>query len=300
MKRATIASSPSVPGITQISCEPGLPRPHIGILGSVHGNEPCGIRTLEKIIGLAEAGEIAPSRGTWVLIHGNPEASAAGRRYTRGGADLNRLFDFAFEEDLPRERWSPEHRRAHELRPALEDLDALLDLHSASWPTPPFAIINDMPETVALARRLGLGFVTNGWGGPGLLMDKVSIGVMQRCRRPAVSVECGQHDDPATIDAAFACAHRYLRAAGVLEGDAPEGDPTFLEVVEIISRPSEGFKFTRAIRGLERLEAGEIFAADRVTELRVREACFVLMPNDAVPVGRDMVFLARDVHALRA
>jgi succinylglutamate desuccinylase len=300
MKRATIASSPDIPGVTRISSDPEMPRPHVGILGAVHGNEPCGMRVLDRIVAMAEAGEIAPTRGTWVLIHGNPEASVSGRRYTRGGADLNRLFDFAFEEDLPRERWSPEHHRAHELRPILEELDTLLDLHSASWPTPPFAIINDMPEAVALARRLGLGFVTHGWGGPGLLMDKVSIGVMQRCGRPAVSIECGQHDDPETIDAAFECAQRYLCATGTLEGEAPESDPTFLQVVEIISRPSEGFKLTRVIRGLERLEAGEIFAADKVTELRVREPCFVLMPNDAVPVGRDMVFLARDVRALRA
>lgn len=293
MTDLTIRSHPDVPGITLVSRSASLPRPHIGILGSVHGNERCGLEAISRLTREVEEGLLGPSAGTWVLIHGNPVATEQNRRYSVGGEDMNRMFDFRFEQDLPVERWSAEHRRASALRPTLEGLDSLLDLHSASWATPPFAIINDVPAAAEMASQLGFDFVTHGWGGPGLLMDRVSIGVMQRVGRPAVSVECGQHDDPATAEAAYACALRYLRGAGVLDGAVTVSDPTFLQVVEIIARPSEGFKFTRALRGLDRIEAGEVIAADRVAELRVREACFVLMPNDTVPVGQDMVFLAR-------
>ena len=286
-------SHPDVAGVTYVAASPDRPRPHVGILGAIHGDEPCGLAVIQRLRDEVERGALAPSAGTWVLIHGNPEATGEVTRHTRGGADLNRLFDYAFERDLPRSRWSPEHERAHALRPILEDLDALLDLHSASWPTPPFAIINEVPEAAALARRLGFDFVTQGWSGPGLLMEKVTIGVMQRRGRPGVSVECGQHRGEGTVDAAWDCTLRFLRAAGVLEGEAPEGAPTFLEIMEIISRPSPGFRFTRTLRGLERLEAGDVFAADRVAELRTRAPCYVLLPNDTVEVGCDMVFLAR-------
>jgi succinylglutamate desuccinylase len=291
-----VTIDPDVPGVTRISTDPELPRPHIGILGSVHGDERCGLAVIERLVAAARRGEMAPTRGTWVLVHGNPDATALDRRYTRGGADLNRLFDYRFVDELPRERWSPEHERAFALKPVLEDLDALLDLHSASWPTPPFAIINDVPASAELARRLGFGFVTQGWSGPGLLMDKVTIGVMQRVDKPAVSVECGTHGEDATVEAAWSCTLRFLQAIDSLEGEAPRGEPTFLEIVEIVSRPSENFRFTRPIRGLDRLEPGEVFAADKVAELRVREPCFVLLPNDAVPVGSDMVFLARAIE----
>ncbi len=293
MSLSTIAPDPAVPGVTRISADPALPRPHVGVMGAVHGDERCGLETLARLRELVERGALWPTKGTWVLIHGNPAASEAGRRYTRGGSDLNRLFDYAFERDLPRERWSPEHERAAALRPVLEGLDALLDLHSATWPTPPFALINDVPASADLARRLGFDFVTHGWAGPGLLMDRVTIGVMQRLERPGLSVECGQHGAEETVEQAFLCAQRFLRACDVLEGDAELGDPLFLRVTEIIHRPSEGFRFTRPIRGLEQLQAGEVFAADRLAELRVREPCYVLLPNDSVPVGRDMVFLAR-------
>lgn len=296
VSRAVTTRHPDVPGVTFVASRPGLPRPHVGVLGAVHGDERCGLAVLERLIAHTERGDLVPSAGTWVLIHGNPDATTDGKRHTTGGADLNRLFDYAFVDELPEPRWSPEHVRAHALRPVLEDLDVLLDLHSASWPTPPFAIINDVPESAALARRLGFEFVTQGWSGPGLLMDRVTIGVLQRRGRPAISVECGAHTEEGTVDAAWACATRFLRAAGVLEGEAPEGSPVFLEIVEIISRPSENFRFTRPIRGLDRLEAGDAFAADRVAELRTREPCFALLPNDTVEVGRDMVFLARPVR----
>lgn len=300
MKSLTIVQDPKIAGITRISSASSLPRPHVGILGAIHGNEVCGLAVLRRLRERSEASELGPCAGTWVLVHGNPGASEQRRRFSRGGADLNRLFDFGFERDLVPERWSPEHERAHELRSVLEDLDVLLDLHSTTWPTPAFAIINDVPRSADLARRMGFEFVTTGWGRPGLLMDKVSIGVMQRRGRPAVSVECGQHDDPDTIEAAWGCTLRFLTATGTLAGGAHSSeekpDPTFLEVVEIVSRPSEGFKFVRPIRGLQQLEAGEVLAADRIAELRVREACYILMPNDNVPVGRDMVFLARRVQ----
>lgn len=294
MTRATLVRDPTLEGVTRISLDPSLPRPHIGILGGVHGNERCGVEVIRRLERDVADGRIAPTAGTWVLIEGNPAAIEEGRRFTRGGADLNRLFDLSFVDELPRERWSPEHARAHVLEPLLADLDALLDLHSATSPTPPFAIINDVPRAAELSRQLGFGFVTHGWAAPGLLMDKVTIGIMQRVDRPAVSVECGPHDDPGTVDAAWDCALAFLRASAVLDGAPPSGEPTFLEVVEIISRPSEGFRFTRPLHGLERIEAGEVIARDRIAELRVREPCYVLMPNDEVPVGRDMVFLARE------
>ena len=293
----TVVSDPDVPGVLRVARSAELPRPHVGVLGAVHGNERCGLAALERLTDAVSSGALAPSAGTWVLVHGNPEASEAGRRYTQGGADLNRLFDFAFETNLPRAQWTPEHERAALLRPVLEGLDALLDLHSATWPTPPFAIVNDAPASRELARRLGVGFVTQGWGGPGLLMDRVSIGLLGKQGLPAVSVECGQHDEPDAIEEAWRCTVRFLRASGVLDGEAPRGDARFLEIVEIVSRPSETFRFVRPFRGLDVLEAGELLAADRIAELRVRERCYVLMPNDTVPVGRDMVFLARELAA---
>lgn len=282
-----------MPGVTRIASDDRFPRPHVGVMGSVHGNERCGLSAIRRLHESARHGVAVPSAGTWVLIHGNPTATRQRRRYTRGGTDLNRLFDFAFEEELARERWTVEHERASALRETLEDLDALIDLHSAGSPTPPFAMVNDVPDSSRIASQLGIRYVVDGWAEPGLLLDRVSIGVSQRRGRVGISVECGQHDAEDTPVAALEIAQAYLRACGVLEGEVSRGETIALRITEIIARPSEGCRFTRRLKGLERLTAGEVFAKDRVVELSVREPCYVLLPNDGVPVGRDMVFLAQ-------
>jgi predicted deacylase len=286
-----IAPYPGVPSVWRISSDPTFPGPVVGVMGSVHGNEPCGDAALRGLLEAAEGGRLPLGQGTIVLILGNPEALAQRRRFTAGGTDLNRLFDFRFVTDLPRPRWTTEHHRAAQLEPILASIDALLDLHSATAPTPPFSILNDVPASRDLAERLGLDHATEGWSGPGLFMDRVSIGVMQRHRKPALSVECGQHDDPSSIEHAHAIARRFLMATGHLRGEAPRRNVTTLRIVEIVGRPSETFRFVRPMEGLMRLEAGEVLAKDTLAELRVRMPCWVLMPNDGAAVGDDMVFL---------
>lgn len=291
-------ADPEVEGVYRIATDARLPRPHVAIFAAIHGNERCGLAALAQLRAEAERGALPLRRGTLVLVHGNPEATRQGQRHTRGGHDLNRLFDFGFEEELPSRRWAYEHRRALELRSILEGADVLLDLHSAGRTTPPFAILNRSPEATRISRHLGFRYATIGWESPGLLMDKVTIGAIGRHGRPGLSVECGQHEAPEAERVAIDVTERFLHAVGALPGEAPASEVVMLKVEEIIGRPSEGFRFVRPIQGLERLEAGEVLAADSMTELRVKEPCYVLMPNDTVPVGEDMAFLAREVRSL--
>jgi len=79
-----------------------------------------------------------------------------------------------------------------------------------------------------------------------------------------------------------------------MAGDPPE-PPLFLEVTEIVRKPSEGFCFVRPLRGLEVLAAGELLGEDGTLEIRVRESCRALLPNEGVEVGGDLVYLAREI-----
>ncbi|MGF1465851.1 MAG: succinylglutamate desuccinylase/aspartoacylase family protein [Sandaracinaceae bacterium] len=285
---------PDVPAVTRIAHSTTWPRPRVGVFAAVHGNERCGLPVIERLRTEARAGRLDLRGGTLVLVHGNPEATRQDRRFTEGGVDLNRLFDFRFLLDLPERRWVSEHRRAAALRPVLEDLDVLLDIHSATRPTPPFAIVNEIPDALRLAKRLGFPYATLGWESPGLRMNRVTIGAMGRRERPGISVECGQHADPEAPRRAELCTLNLLRALELLDGTpADDRNVRVLQVAEVVARPSLGFRFTRPVVGLDRFEAGEVLARDRLTELRLREPCFVLMPNDGVPVGEDMAFLAR-------
>ncbi len=227
-----------------------------------------------------------------MLVHGNPTAIAAARRYSRGGADINRLLDYGFVDALPRKAWTPEHHRALDLRPVLEGLDCLLDLHSATADTVPFAILNDAPGTLDLGRRVGVGHLSRGW--ERVLADRATIGVLARRGRPALSIECGQHDAPATGEAAWGFAMRFLSASGVIGHPRPAPEPVqVFELAEAIDKPAADFRFVRPLRGFERLEAGAVLGTHGGGELRVGYDCVVMLPNDAVPVGVHVAYLAR-------
>ena len=66
-------------GALRISAAPDFPRPHVGVVGAVHGNEPCGLRAIERLRAELVGGELSLRSGTLFLIHGNPRATPAAR-----------------------------------------------------------------------------------------------------------------------------------------------------------------------------------------------------------------------------
>ena len=160
------------PGVLRVSASADWPKPYVGVCGSIHGNEPCGADAIQRIASAFEEGSLEPATGTVFLIHANPEANSQGRRHTRGGDDLNRLWDFEFTETLRQEAWGYEHHRVLELKEVLGELDVFLDLHSAGTPTPPFGISNGEASIDDIAKQVGISFLVQSWYG---LADKVII-----------------------------------------------------------------------------------------------------------------------------
>lgn len=289
-----VEEDPDLPGVARIARDARWPRPWVLIVGSIHGDEPSGQRAIAALLGEAREGALPVDYGTVITLHGNPAATEAQTRNSPGGVDLNRLFDFRFEHELNPELWRQEHHRALALRPLLRSVDFGLDVHSASAPTPPFAICMSSNGSLELARQLGVAYVTVGWDGPGLLGDQVVLSELSRRDRPGVAVECGSHADPKTTEVARAVVQRYLTATGVL-GPRPEEPvvrPTVLRLRDAIRRPGASFRFERPILGLDRLGAGEVVGSDGNLEVRMRRECYALMPNDQVGVGEDMLYLA--------
>jgi len=282
-------------GVVRLGSSPEQPHPHVAVFGSIHGNEPCGLRAIERLHAELRSGAEQLHAGTLYLVHGNPRASDAHERHTRGGTDLNRLFDYRFTLDLPSAYWVYEHYRALELRPLLDSVDVLLDLHSTTAPSPAFAIASPLPESQRLADALGLGYVTHGWDAPGLLGDRVIIAPLTRRGLPAVSVECGQHQQPEAAAVAYTCLRRALDFLGLLPcaEQAPPIACTRLQLRAAIKRPSPRFKFVRPLSSMQQLAAGELIGRDEDVALSVQRPCYVIMPNDEVEVGDDMVYVAQ-------
>jgi len=283
-------------GVFLVSSDPELPPPYIGVVGSVHGNEPCGLHVIEGLRDPTHALRSRLTTGTLVLIHGNPEATAQGTRHTRGGVDLNRLFEFRYLDDLPRELWSYEHHRALELRPVLEALDGVLDLHSSTEPTQPFVITGE--PRVKLGMKLDCPYVTYGWTAPGLLSDRVLISPLLRLNRPAFSVECGQHGMSETHATAWRVAERYLEIMGALTpSDALSGHPCMvIEVAHRIAKPTLQFTFARPWRGFDHVAADEPLGGGDGVTLIAQEDLRVMLPNQNVVMGEDVFYLGRVIR----
>ena len=266
--------------------------PTVGVIGALHGNETAGLRAIERIV--AEPSPLLERmrRGKLVLVHGNPRATEQKRRYSRGGADINRLFGYSYVDDLAPEAWTYEHHRALELRPLLESLDALIDLHSASQPTVPFAVSDRAPGAIALARKTGCR-VTYGWDGPGMLMEHVSIGMFVAQGKPALSVECGQHDDPDTPKQAEDVLTRFLGALGVTDHDTSAGSGTAYEMFGRVVKPTREFELTREFSSFDRLAPGDVLGAGEGVTISVDREAYLLLPTPKASRGEDIVYLAR-------
>ncbi len=125
--------------------------PHVALLAITHGNEIAGAIVLDRLL---DAG-LTPKRGK--LTFGFVNLAAYERFDPRQPTvsrfvdeDINRLWDTAV---LDSSRRSTELDRAREIRPLIDTVDVLFDLHSMLWPSDPLILCGTSPK----GKRLALG-----------------------------------------------------------------------------------------------------------------------------------------------
>jgi succinylglutamate desuccinylase len=238
------------------------PGPVVGLMGMLHGNEPAGAGLWRFVERLGR-----PARGELRLIVGHPDAIAeapGGVRYIRD--DLNRLF---LDDSLLRQRGidfeGPDYRRMLELKPALAELDVLLDIHTTSQPSEPFAIgYAAQPEAHRLSRALPVTLVD---GLHQFIHGSGCQWVLDR-GRAALTVEVGAHLDPEAPRRAFEIAGRVLAELDMLP---PGAFPQFAEparpsrrvvVGHHVSKVAPDFCYVRHFVNFDPVEPGEIIGED--------------------------------------
>ena len=283
------------------------PGPHVGITAIVHGNEPCGAIALDWLL----RHDVRPARGTLSLIFVNTEAYA---RFDPTDPNASRWVD----EDLNRV-WAPatlngpgdsvELERARRLRPIIDEIDLLLDIHSMQHPTQPLMLAGPLPKGRALARATGV---------PAVVVSDAGHSAGRRMRdyggfsdpdsaKNALLVECGQHWEADAGALAIETALRFLVATGSVDADCgaaflatrPLPQPQrFLEVTEAVTIKTDRFAFTEPYRGLECIaEAGTVIAMDGTEPVRTpHDDCILIMPSKRLWPGQTAVRLARRIE----
>jgi uncharacterized protein len=292
------------------------------VLGAVHGNETCGTRAIERVTAEIDAGALTLVRGRLTLVPvTNPLAHAMRRR--NGDRNLNRKLA---PTDAPREY---EDHIANWLCPLLAQHDVLLDLHSFRSPGAPFVMLG--PENnrgtlepfahaareEALALRLGVGRAVDGWLGTyaagaarraelgkstGRELDtdpRYGIGTTEYMRSIggcALTLECGQHDDPAAPHVAYRAIVNTLAHLKLI--DAPDPAPAArvegLRLCEVVPRLNAADAFVQDWTSFDPVTEGQTIARRHDgTAVRAPYAGYVVFPNTAAEVGNEWFYLAR-------
>jgi len=278
------------------------PGPHVMLTALMHGNEICGAIALDRML----LAGLRPARGRITLAFCNIEAyrhfsriDPASSRYV--DEDMNRIWD---PGALAGPRNSQELRRARMLRPLIDTVDYLLDIHSTTNVNPPMMLTGLAQKHLDFARAMGfpVHLVRDaGHEGGQRLRD---YGRFADPQSPAVAllIESGQHWAKETAETASEAAWRFLAATGVLSAaDAapwlqrPAASQRVIQVTDRVTIQSDDFRFFDTYEGFEVIErAGTVIARDGGKDIRTPyDECVLIMPSRRFARGQTAVRLGR-------
>jgi succinylglutamate desuccinylase len=280
-------------GILQISA--GVPRLALLLSVGVHGDETAPIELLAQLLQELAQSPHALEVDLMVVV-GNPEAIAAGRRFI--DADLNRMF----RPDRGDLAATAEAQRADVIMQATAAFFGAadagkwhLDLHTAVRPSlyPTFAIV---PDVNAEHDRQALVTWLGGAGVGAVILNRKLAGTFSaytatRFGANGCTVELGQVGMLGTNDLSRFTPTRDALAALLRTGSTvppmARSSDVFSVAQEIVKR-SDAFSMTidRTARNFTALEPGALIARDGDVEYRVGAATeYVVFPNPDVRVG---------------
>jgi uncharacterized protein len=111
-----------------------------------------------------------------------------------------------------------------------------------------------------------------------------------------VTLECGQHDDPAGAEVAYRAIQQTLALLGLTERPLLPPAPAFecLALAEVVDRHDPADQFAKTWASFDPLSAGELIAtrADG-SELRAPQAGYIVFPDSSALPGHEWFYLAR-------
>jgi len=317
-------SPPLLPPFKSICYAGSRPGPRLIVLGAVHGNETCGTRGIERVLADIDRGALKLVAGSVSFVPvANPLAYANGRR--TGERNLNRALQ---PTDAPRQF---EDHVANWLCPLLAAHEVLLDLHSFQGEAPPFVMVgptdNGGPlepftqaaREEALVRCLGVMRAVDGWlssyaegvarrrrmaeadGVVGTIELDARYGVgtteyMRAVGGCALTLECGAHDDPASVEVAERAIRRTLAHLGL--SDTPPPAPVAaieaLSLTEVVDKVHADDVFARDWRSFDVLRAGELIGTRASGEpVQAPHDGWIVFPFAAAQPRQEWFYLAR-------
>ena len=236
--------------------------PEVAVIGSIHGDEPEGLRAIERLI--AEEPEVdRPVK----LIVANEEALEREVRYV--DEDLNRVFPGDPEAD------THEGRLAHVLRSEIKDCTTL-SLHSTQSYGEPFVLVEKVDAiTRSICPHLPIdAVVETGDFSEGRLIQLPHT----------IEVETGFQGTDGAAENAYWVIRAFLAATGVMTPpmaddriDAKDRDPVPVFRLREAIPKMDARSYEIYATNFERVDVGERFAAADGEVLQAEEAFYPIL-----------------------
>jgi len=282
----------------------GREGPHVMLSALVHGNELCGAVVLDWLLHTGVRPRIGRLSLAFVNVAAFERFDPADPTASRFvDEDFNRLWE---EQVLDGDRDSVELGRARELRPLLDEVDLLLDIHSMQQCSVPLMMCGPARKGRDLALALGAPahVVADAGHAAGKRMRDYTPFVDPASPRNALLVECGQHWEAASVEVARDVTVRFLAHAGLVDdafvrahASLAREPQRLVEVTGPVTIRSDRFRFVREFRGMEVIpRAGTVIGYDGEEEVRTPfDDCVLIMPSLRRRRGESAVRLGRFV-----
>lgn len=251
------------------------------ILGGIHGNESCGIQTVNFLK------DIKIKRGKLILMYGNLQAMERNIRQTE--ANLNRMFkaDMYVTDE---EKTSYEYKRSKEIMPYLKESDILLDIHSSSTKdSTPFIICERNASDIVKIFPFNIrcyGFDNLHPGGTDSFMNKEG--------KMGICIECGNHEDSLAFSRAQECALRLLSNYNmILIKDIAKnsGKQKVLQAISIYKNKNENYKSSKAFKDFEKITPGQIIAYDGEEKVISDKTQYIVFSREKLTIPKQEAFV---------
>ena len=286
------------------SFDSGVEGPHVMISAVVHGNELCGAIAIDHLF----KQNVRPKRGKLTLAFMN---IAAYHSFNPGDPTKSRFVDEDFNrvwtpEILDGPRDSVELRRARDVRPIVETVDFLFDIHSMLISPAPLMMAGPVAKGRKFASKIGLPkFVISDSGhANGTRMRDYVDFINEESDKNALLVECGTHWAAETGDLAIKSVYRLLDIMGMIDkdlalkfGPTKEDLPeqTFVEVSGPYTVQTDNFVYADNYIGMEIIEKqGTVIGDDGGTPVGTPyDNCVMVMPSLNIEKGHSAVRYGR-------
>ena len=298
------AGNTGIPFIT--SFDSGTDGPHIMVMAVTHGNELCGAIAVDWLF----KQQVRPKQGKLTLGFSNwrayqnfdAEAPLASRFVDE---DINRVWDASM---LDGDRLTAELERARELRPMIDEIDYLLDIHSMTEFCEPLVLSGPHRKGQDLARAVAIPeyvVCDEGHAAGKRMRDYGSFGD-PASHKNALLVECGQHWEQQSAKVAHDVTLRFLGHCNLVGRDFVDSnlnDTTKPEqkIIEV-SGPytitaDQPFNWKDEYVGFEVIEkAGTALGWDGSKKVTSPyDNCVLIMPNRIKGKGHSAVRFGRYV-----